>query len=211
MLDNKNSNARKYAKTIELKRLLLMVDTHYWKAFYVRPTTLIFYNRFQDDNRWQREGADLEKDMMMKSFKAFGITARAYPDFSSQEMFDVISQTIAEKGRLISAFIVVIMTHGEEGVVYDRDQQPLYIQTLLDKLCYNHALESIPKVSTAKPTVPGILVLCEPIKSISQSIVKTLFVNINLNRYSGLNSHPVFTMNVYAVTHYVTCTMKYGL
>jgi len=143
--DNKQLEAIKYAKHYQLTKLLPMVETHYWRVFYKRPKAFIFYNRFLDYKKWKRDGAEAEKCNVAKALEQYNISSNIHVDFSERTMLAKLEQGIKNDGH-ISGLILVIMSHGERGYIYDRNLRQVRIQSIINAICHNVMLENVPKV-----------------------------------------------------------------
>ena len=135
--------------TEEITWLLKIVETHYWRVFYNKPRTLIFYNAFKDcEPHWKRDGAEEEKNDMVEAFQRWGIEPKVFADFTEDTLRSEIMQTVQKEHEELSALIVVIMSHGKENIVYDAYAREIQVQNIINIMCFNSWLEGIPKVST---------------------------------------------------------------
>ncbi|XP_067937378.1 uncharacterized protein [Watersipora subatra] len=143
---NSKNLACKSAKT-EMSMLLKQVETHYWKAIYRCPTTHIFYNTFDDDPLpTKRQGAEEEKDQMVEAFRNFGQEPQVHCGFTEEKLRSEIAKAIQAEGEHISGIVVVLMSHGEEYIVYDENYREIRLQSILNILCHNDLLNGKPKV-----------------------------------------------------------------
>ena len=146
MTDNKRRRAENYAATSDLKHLLSIVETHYWKMWYKKPTTLIFYNTFDDSARKKRHGAEEERDQMVQAFEKLGISPETIANFTEDKIRERIGQAVQNDEGETSALIVVILSHGSYGRVLDANYVDIRLQNIINIMSYNELLNFAPKV-----------------------------------------------------------------
>lgn len=130
----------------DVRCFLEYVETHYWHTFSKPPTVLIFYNTFKGEPEWERGWAEDEKDHVVEGFKTHGIQPYTYPDFDGCMIIKEVRK-IQNADEPISAMIVLVMSHGEEGIVFDKNKKQLPINALQHALDTSE-LKCVPKVRT---------------------------------------------------------------
>ena len=124
-------------KDTKIKRLLAWMETQKDAyPLYSAPCALFFYST--ED----RPNAVLEVQSLKEAFHEIGIFPKISPNPTSTDIFEHIR---TQQARKVSAMIVVMMFHGDAGVVRVGDEV-LPIRTVLQHMD-SPILKGIPKVS----------------------------------------------------------------
>ena len=151
MKDSESKTALDYATATDIRYLLTFAKKYYWRLLDKGPTTLIFYNDFKEYPLHRREDADEEKDYMVQAFERCGIEPIVIKDFTEKKLEEKLEQVIKKENGDISALIVVIMSHGYHGVVYDADYHEVPLQNIINRIGYKSQLSTTAKVILLSP------------------------------------------------------------
>ncbi|XP_067935898.1 caspase-8-like [Watersipora subatra] len=83
---------------------------------------------------------------MVEAFINFGQQPQVHCGFTEEKLRSEIAKAIQAEGERISGIVVVLMSHGEEYIVYDENYREIRLQSMLNILCHNDLLNGKPKV-----------------------------------------------------------------
>lgn len=108
----------------------------------------VCYNRFYDQPTGQvkRHGAKAEAECIVKALKVCGFTVEGPKiDWSFRELLGYLEKLINQIKDKCSVLFIFIMSHGDQGVLYDKKGKTGDISMVLKKL--NELKNIIPAVS----------------------------------------------------------------
>lgn len=134
------------AKSYEFRRLIDWSQAQ--QGFYYLPTppsVLIMYTTAN------RDGAEIEKDDLLKAFPEFNVRVDIRTNPSQSDMLGAITE-VQQQHADMSALVVIIMSHGASGTVCAGDGREVLIQDILNQMC-SQSLEGKPKVRVLSSSV----------------------------------------------------------
>lgn len=142
--DSANRTPLEYHTSSKIRHLLQQSKVCYLRPLCKPATCVVFFNNFHDNELWYRPSAVEEVSDVSKGLISLGITPNIYNDCNQTAMQEHINDFTKEPD--VSMLLVIIMTHGEQGVIYDSELAPVPIDTILKWMCCNKALAGTPKV-----------------------------------------------------------------
>ena len=131
------------AKSYDFRHLIEWSEAQ--QGFYYLPTSscvLVMYTTVK------REGAEQEKDDLLKALPEFNFRVKIRTNPEPSEMIGAITDAQCQHPEM-SALIVIIMSHGSRGTVSSRSGVEVKIQDILLQMA-SPALEGKPKVCKIK-------------------------------------------------------------
>jgi len=93
---------------------------------------VIFNNRFENDSA-SRAGTDKDATRLKKLFKRLCFDVKEFPSLSADEMKKQLKKEADdENNENRDCFVTFILSHGDTGVVFGNDGQPVKVQTITD-------------------------------------------------------------------------------
>lgn len=120
------------------------IGTHYWHVMIKPHTVLIFYNLFLNMPGMELPEAVHVKNHLVRAFRSQGIRPQEFEGFDKDLIKSTIKDTVREETP-ISALMVVILSHGCEGLISDKNAHPILVEDLIAAVCVEE-LRHIPKV-----------------------------------------------------------------
>nr|6PDQ_A Chain A, Ancestral Effector Caspase-3/6/7 [Homo sapiens]6PDQ_D Chain D, Ancestral Effector Caspase-3/6/7 [Homo sapiens] len=68
-----------------------------------------------------RNGTDKDAENLEKTFKSLGFEVKVYNDLTAEEMQETLQEVSKEDHSDSDCFVCVLLSHGEEGLVYGTD------------------------------------------------------------------------------------------
>uniref|UniRef100_A0A8W7PJM0 Uncharacterized protein n=1 Tax=Anopheles coluzzii TaxID=1518534 RepID=A0A8W7PJM0_ANOCL len=87
-----------------------------------RGTALIF-NHVNFESNAKREGSNKDRDEIKKELLQLGFDARVFNDLKKQELLAKLDEVAKEDHTESDCFVLVMMTHGQDGSLYAADKQ----------------------------------------------------------------------------------------
>lgn len=93
----------------------------------------IYYNQtFTKSKDWYRKEAQAESDSIREGLRDEGFTVPSpIDDWTRQEMLKHLRAHVKEIGKNTSVLVICIMTHGELGVLFDKQSEKMEINEIL--------------------------------------------------------------------------------
>ncbi|XP_053406745.1 caspase-3-like isoform X2 [Mercenaria mercenaria] len=81
-----------------------------------------FHIKLRQQGLGNRDGSSVDERSMKKKLNDLGFSVTGYPDLTANQMKSVCSKMAAKDHSECDCFVCVILSHGEEGVVYGTDK-----------------------------------------------------------------------------------------
>ncbi|KAH9377314.1 caspase-2-like isoform X2 [Haemaphysalis longicornis] len=96
-----------------------------------RGRCLIINNTFTYSPSLFRDGSEKDACRMEKLFTKFGFKCLVYSDLSAKRMMEVLWKVAQEElQKVADCLVVVLMSHGDTGIIYGNDNKPLYLNEI---------------------------------------------------------------------------------
>jgi len=93
---------------------------------------IIFNNRFEDDDE-PRHGTDKDAESLTTAFTKLCFDVQVFPSLNAEEMKKQLKKEAEdEKNANRDCFVTVILSHGDTGVVFGNDHEPVKVQEITD-------------------------------------------------------------------------------
>ncbi|XP_046575930.1 caspase-3-like [Haliotis rubra] len=109
-----------------------------------RGLAIIFDNK-KFKNKPTRTGTDKDAGKMYQRFMELGFTVNMHPNKKASEMKSIIKKVAASDFTSYDCFACVILSYGEEGLVYGTDE-PVQIEDFVDPFKKTPSLAGKPKL-----------------------------------------------------------------
>ncbi|KAK2849536.1 hypothetical protein Q5P01_009370 [Channa striata] len=99
-------------------------DPHRYKMDYPRLGTCLIINNknfHRSTGMSTRNGTDVDADLAKKTFTDLGYDVRVFTDQTMKQMSKLLSDVSKEDHRQSASFVCVLLSHGDEGVIYGTD------------------------------------------------------------------------------------------
>uniref|UniRef100_A0A240PPR3 Caspase n=1 Tax=Anopheles epiroticus TaxID=199890 RepID=A0A240PPR3_9DIPT len=82
----------------------------------------LIFNHVDFANCTKREGSDKDRDTIQNALEQLGFDVKVFNNLTNKELMDELEQYSKKDHSLNDCFVVVVMTHGEDGRLYAADK-----------------------------------------------------------------------------------------
>ena len=110
---------------------------------------------FKSSKHATRYGTELDEKNLKETFLFLGYRPVVFNNLTSEEilcLFNNLDEKVqesddhAEKRVTHDSFVCCILSHGDEGVIYGNDSEPVDIKKIVELLISNMKFKSLPKM-----------------------------------------------------------------
>ena len=94
----------------------------------------------------KRVGTDIDRDDLHKLFRNLKFDVEVHDDKTKDQIYEIVTKKGKSNHSRYDAFILAILTHGDEGLVYGTDGDTLRITEITSEFKNNQTLAGKPKI-----------------------------------------------------------------
>ena len=97
---------------------------------YPQDIGLIINNKKFHGHLGNREGTDVDAVALQRLFTYLGFYTNRFNDLTSSKMIETLTEVSKIDHKKYNCLLIAILTHGDQGVLYGTDSQPIPVESL---------------------------------------------------------------------------------